>query len=246
MTHRSASNRSAADALAHVTGEISRLLEQGVMPWRAPWDQTIALAATPGLPLRSTGQPYRGANVVLLWAAQIARGYAKRTWITFRQALAVGAHVRKGEKACPVIYYGQAAAQNDAEHNATDVAADIAKTYRFLKVFHVFNADQIEGLPEDFAIEPLAPAPRAPLAFEAWADRAGARVRIGGTSAFYAPATDTIQIPPIEAFADPEQWNATLSHEAVHFTGHRSRLDRLQDYATDRKARALEELIALS
>ncbi len=72
MTHRSASNRSAADALAHVTGEISRLLEQGVMPWRAPWNQTIALAATPGLPLRSTGQPYRGANVVLLWAAQIA------------------------------------------------------------------------------------------------------------------------------------------------------------------------------
>lgn len=69
-----AKRRSTSDALTIVTGELSRLLERGVMPWRAPWDPTLALAATPGLPLRFTGEPYRGANVVLLWAAQISRG----------------------------------------------------------------------------------------------------------------------------------------------------------------------------
>lgn len=79
--------RTAFDALAHVTAEISGMLERGVMPWRAPWDHAKALALTPGLPLRSTGEPYRGANVMLLWTAQIARGYSKRTWLTFRQAL---------------------------------------------------------------------------------------------------------------------------------------------------------------
>ena len=65
--------RSTSDTLSIVTGELTRLLERGVLPWRAPWDPTLALAATPGLPLRFTGEPYRGANVVLLWAAQIAR-----------------------------------------------------------------------------------------------------------------------------------------------------------------------------
>src|SRR5262249_22751180 len=36
----------------------------------------------------------------------------------------------------------------------------------------------------------------------------------------------------------------TLAHEAIHFTGHKSRLDRLGDYSADRKARAREELTA--
>ncbi len=74
-----APKRTAHEAAAHVTAEISRLLEQGTLPWRAPWDPKRAIAATPGLPLRAKGEPYRGANVILLWAAQISRGYGKRT-----------------------------------------------------------------------------------------------------------------------------------------------------------------------
>ncbi|MEQ1818935.1 MAG: ArdC family protein [Terricaulis sp.] len=101
------------------------------MPWRAPWDHAEALALTPGLPLRSTGAPYRGANVMLLWAAQIARGYSKRTWLTFRQALELDGHVRKGEKVCPVIYYGQAKPkQDDAGKIADDDGCDAARAYR--------------------------------------------------------------------------------------------------------------------
>lgn len=236
--------RTAFDALAHVTAEISEMLERGVMPWRAPWDHAKALALTPGLPLRSTGEPYRGANVMLLWAAQIARGYSKRTWLTFRQAVELGGHVRKGEKACPVIFYGQAKPkQKNIGDALSDDNGDTARTYRFLKLFYVFNVDQIDALPERFGAE-TAPAEAAPSAIEQWTARAGVRVRIGGSVACYAPVTDIVQMPAQEAFLSEEHWTATLLHESVHFTGHKSRLDRLDNYAADRKARAREELCA--
>jgi antirestriction protein ArdC len=235
--------RSAFDALAHVTAEITRFLEQGVMPWRAPWDPDLAIAATPGLPLRSTGEPYRGANVALLWAAQIARGYSKRTWLTFRQALELGGHVRKGEKACPVIYYGQATAKND-QSPANGEISEQERRYRFLKLFHVFNVEQIDDLPEGFGADVAPVAPLAPSAIEQWSARAGVCLRIGGASAFYSPVVDAVHIPPRSAFLSDEHWDATLLHEDVHFTGHKSRLDRLSNYHTDRKARAREELCA--
>lgn len=215
------------------------------MPWRAPWDPTLALSATPGLPLRFTGEPYRGANVVLLWAAQMTRGYPKRTWLSFRQALQLGGHVRKGEKATPVIFYGQAKPKEDSGASAVALESAPERTYRFLKVFYVFNVEQIDGLPAHVGVETAAPV-REPSSVEHWLARAGARVRIGGASAFYSPVTDAIHVPPTEAFVSYEHFEATLLHESVHFTGAKSRLDRLGDYFTDRAARAREELIALS
>lgn len=225
------------DALAHVTAEIGRLLERGVMPWRAPWNAELAQAMTPGLPLRSTGQPYKGANVPLLWAAQISRGYARRTWLTFRQTLELGGHVRKGEKACPVIFYGRADVKDEGEQSA-----EAQRSYRFLKLFCVFNVEQCDGL--SLPAEPAAPAVVDLPALYDWVKRAGAQVRIGGDQAFYAPSIDTICMPHLAAFLHEQHWTATLAHEAIHFTGHKSRLDRLNDYATDRKARAREELTA--
>lgn len=244
--HASSSNRtkrSMSDALSHVTGEITRLLEHGVMPWRAPWDPARALAATPGLPLRFTGEPYRGANVVLLWAAQMARGYPKRTWLSFRQALQLGGHVRKGEKATPVIFYGQAKPKSDSASAPVVGENTTERTYRFLKVFYVFNVEQMDGLPAHVGVETAPPA-REPSSVEHWVARAGARVRIGGASAFYSPVTDAIHVPPAEAFLSDEHFEATILHEILHFTGAKSRLDRLSDYFTDRGARAREELTA--
>ncbi|MGE0294768.1 MAG: zincin-like metallopeptidase domain-containing protein, partial [Hyphomonadaceae bacterium] len=141
--------------------------------------------------------------------------------------------MRKGEKACPVIYYGSAPVRDGTSANDPD--AD-CKTYRFLKLFHVFNVEQIDDLPPDFSAG-VAPVPRALPAISEWVRSAGAR-------ACYSPITDAIHMPPVEAFNDEEAWSPTLAHEAIHFTGHSSRLDRLADYARDRKARAREELIA--
>ena len=192
------------------------------------------------MPLRATGEAYRGANVVLLWAAQAARGYGRRTWLTYKQAEAFGAQVRKDEKACPVIYYGSAPVRDGAVTSEPD--AD-GKTYRFLKLFHVFNVEQIDDLPPNFGAE-IAAEPSELPAISEWVRGVGATIRMGGARAFYSPVTDAIHMPPLQAFDNEEAWSATLAHEAIHFTGHSSRLDRLSDYARDRKARAREELVA--
>ena len=238
-TQTATKQRSTQDAAALVTTEIARFLEQGVLPWRAPWDEARAHALTPGLPLRANGEAYRGANVLLLWTAQIARGYAKRTWLTYRNAEALGAHVRKGEKATPVIYYGSATARADKP----DRKNEEDRPYRFLKLFYVFNSEQCEDLPEGFAAE-VAPTPIDPPAIVHWLKRAGAHIRIGGASAYYSPSTDTIHLPPIAAFLSEDHAAATATHEGIHWTGHENRLDTLKGYFTDRTLRAREELRA--
>lgn len=236
-------NRSTQDALAHVTAEIARFLTEGVMPWRAPWDRERAMAATPGLPLRITGQPYRGANVALLWACQLARGYSTRTWLTYRQALASGGQVRKGEQACPIIFYGSASPKAEPDAEAS-TSTDAQRNYRFLKLFHVFNVQQIDGLAEGVGAEIAPPSPTQWPSIYEWVVRAGATVRVGGAQACYSPSLDAILMPHISSFLTEQHWSATLAHESIHFTGHKSRLDRLSDYASDRKARAREELVA--
>lgn len=145
--------------------------------------------------------------------------------------------MRKGEKACPVIFYGRADVKSEGEQSE-----GAQPTYRFLKLFYVFNVEQCDGL--DLPAEPSAPSLSDLPALHAWVERAGAQVRIGGDKAFYAPSVDAIFLPHVSAFLSEEHWIATLAHEAIHFTGHKSRLERLSDYATDRKARAREELTA--
>jgi antirestriction protein ArdC len=46
--------------------------------------------------LRGNGVPYQGINVLMLWSAAIEKGYAAPIWMTFKQALELKAHVRKG------------------------------------------------------------------------------------------------------------------------------------------------------
>lgn len=50
-------------------------------------------------------------------------------------------------------------------------------------------------------------------------------------------------MPPVGTFVSAGAYYATLAHEATHWTGHGSRLDRIKKFA-DRSAYAFEELVA--
>ena len=52
---------------------------------------------------------YRGVNIVALWIAAQASGYASGIWGTYRQWQAVGAQVRKGEHGSTVVLWKQVA-----------------------------------------------------------------------------------------------------------------------------------------
>jgi antirestriction protein ArdC len=46
----------------------------------------------------ATGRAYSGINVLILWNAVVERGFTVQSWLTFKQALALGGHVRAAER----------------------------------------------------------------------------------------------------------------------------------------------------
>src|ERR1700726_1994866 len=91
------------DVYSKITDRIIADLEQGVRPWMRPWSAEHA-AGRINRPLRHNGTPYRGINVLLLWAEATEKGYAAPIWMTYKQAKELGAQVRKGEHGALVIY----------------------------------------------------------------------------------------------------------------------------------------------
>lgn len=223
------------DLYSRITDKIIAQLETGVRPWTQPWTSSASVSR----PLRHNGEAYSGINVLLLWSEAMARGFQSPTWMTFRQALALGAHVRKGETGATVVY-----ANILARAETDDVGEEQLRRIPFLKAYTVFNVEQIEGLGEGHASAP-APAvnPDARIAqVEAWFATLGVDLRHGGGSAFYVPSTDHVQMPAFEQFRDAQSYYATLGHECVHWTGHAARLAR--DFSRSTQAYAREELVA--
>jgi antirestriction protein ArdC len=229
------------DLYARVTDAIVADLETGVRPWTKPWSATH-LAGAVTRPLRFNDQPYSGINVLLLWSQAIARGYVAPIWLTFRQALAAGGAVRKGEKGATVVY-----ANHIIRTEAGEGGEDVERQIGFLKAYTVFNIEQVEGLPAHLyalAGPQLDPAERIERA-EAFFAAISADIRHDGDMAFYSLQEDRVQMPPFEAFDDPESYYATLARECVHWTRHPSRLDR--DFGRTRfgdEGYAREELVA--
>lgn len=238
MTTRTASR---PDLYSRVTAQIVADLENGVRPWTKPWGINGA-GSTATRPLRHNGAPYAGINVVTLWSAALAAGYASPVWMTFRQALELGAHVRKGEKGSLVVFASKLTRTESDESTGEESERRIP----FLKGYTVFNAGQIDGLPDRYRARP-APRfdPPARIAHaESFFAATGAAIRHGGNRAFYCPGSDHIQMPPFEAFRDAESYYATLAHEATHWTGAPRRCDRAFGKRFGDHAYAAEELVA--
>ena len=230
------------DLYQNVTDQIVSSLEQGVRPWMKPWNAEHA-AGRITRPLRANGLAYQGINVLVLWSESVTKGYSAPIWMTFRQALELNAHVRKGERGSTVVY------ASTITRSGTDqtTGEDCQETIPFLKSYTVFNVEQIEGLPAHFhaVAEPrLDPVQRIERAEEFFA-ATRADIRHGGNMAYYNIGSDFVQMPPFEAFRDAESYYAALAHECTHWTRHKSRLDRdLGRKKWGDAGYAMEELVA--
>lgn len=229
------------DIYTRVTDRIIEELEQGVRPWLKPWNAEHA-AGRITRPLRHCGQPYRGINILMLWASAEMAGFVSPFWLTFQQAKELGGHIRKGEKGSPVVY-ASSFKKTETTADGQDVEAEIP----FLKQYTVFCADQCEGLPPHFyqmAVPPTETLERIDRA-EAFFASTQADIRTGGNRAYYSITEDYVRMPPFETFRDAESHAATLAHELTHWTRHPSRLDR--DLGRKRfgdAGYAMEELVA--
>ena len=222
-----------------VTAKIIAQLEAGCFPWAQPWSSA---AAVPGLPRNAvSGRPYSGVNVLILWGAVIEGCYPSQDWLTFRQALAAGGCVHKGEKG-QTIFYADCFTPEDGRKQ---VEGEAVRSIPFLKRFVVFNAAQCEGLPQRLTADPPPlPEHEQHAAAEELIAASGADFRIAGARAFYDVTRDYVQVPPQPAFTHQIDFYRTALHELGHWTGSAARLGRDQSGRFGTALYAREELCA--
>jgi antirestriction protein ArdC len=233
------------DLCEQVTATIIAELEKGVMPWSKPW----AGSGGPVMPRRHAGARYRGINVLILWGAAEAAGYRSPHWMTFKQALEYGACVKKGEKSTRIVF-----ANKVLRSKLNDTGETVEKNFSFLKAYSVFNAEQIDKLPAQFAIPAPASATVAGGDLKDWAayapsvawfEAVPAEVIHRGERAVFIPSQDRIELPPRDVFFSPEAYFSTRAHETVHWTKIEKRLNR--DFGAAHfgdEGYAMEELVA--
>lgn len=227
-----------------VAEKLIEQLKAGTAPWQRPWDPGEPGGFLPVNP--TTGKRYKGINAIYL----MSQGRTDNRWMTYKQAAAVGAQVRKGEKGTPVQYWKFSEEQEKRDEQGRPVLDGDGKPAKETvmlerpRVFFatVFNAEQIDGLP---LIE------RKPQEWDA-IERAehilkasGAVIRHGENNrAFYRPATDSIHLPDRGQFPTADNYYATALHELGHWTGHESRLGRDLVHPFGSEGYAKEELRA--
>lgn len=226
------------DLYQEVTDKIIHALEQGTPPWVCPWNTHCESV----LPANyASGRRYRGINVLLLNLRQIAEGYSTSRWLTYQQAKAIGAHVRRGEEATRVVFFKLL----DAEPPPSETQSQSSrKVFPLLRSFAVFNESQIAGLPRALASTSRANGLDSSHVAQQIIDRSGAVIHQGGISAFYRPSTDAIHMPPMAAFNTEDDYYQVALHELTHWAGHESRCNRPLLSRQHIEAYAFEELVA--
>ncbi len=202
--------------------------------WKPCWQ-----GMSNGRPVNAvTGHAYRGVNILSCWVSAARRGFPTMRFASFKQWQDAGAQVRKGEKGTPIIFYKvlPGKAEDDPDRMV-------------LKGSHVFNAAQVDGVPQQDAdpVDLLDDAQRM-ARIEHWLATRQHAYRLthdaGDQRAYYNPGNDSINMPAFGRFIDAEHYYSTLFHELTHWTGAKHRLDRadLANYRDERRAR--EELVA--
>jgi antirestriction protein ArdC len=213
-----------------VTDRIIASIEAGTTPWMKPWTiKTATVYRTREHPQSLITIGFRGTEPSHL----------------LRPAHKMNACVRKGEKGSMIVYANKTIKTEENPKTGEEETRAIP----FLKQSYVFNAAQIDGLPEHF-YKPANPVHKmATGARESRLDdffrRTGADIRNGGSRAFYRVDADFVQMPDFDDFHSGQSYYATLAHEMTHWTRHPKRLDRdMGRKAWGDAGYAMEELVA--
>jgi len=201
------------DIYQSITDRFIEQLKKGTVPWQQPWTSCVQNIVSK--------KPYRGINAFTL-------GMTDRTspfWLTFKQALDLGGHVKKGEKSLPVIYY-KILEKRDGTGNLKIREDGRPDRVPFVRWANVFNLDQTEGI--EAPVISTTQSPGQPLEkASAIVDNAKlCPIHHAGFAAVYSPKDDVIRLPAPTTFRTQQDYFQTLFHEMTHATGHGSRLDR--------------------
>jgi len=203
--------------------------------WQRPWNSAAGVPTNPlsdNGPDKPKGHDFTGFN--LLWLYMLfGGGY----FATMKQWNSVNARIKKGSKSIVVlrpIFKFEKRMVNGVERKVSILIG--------FTPYRVFSSDDVEGweVPEVETIE-FTPIESA----EALIRATGAQIEHTGSRALYIPSQDLIQSPAPEYYHSVQDYYATIMHEIIHWSGHKSRLDRFQEGSRfQHNSYAFEELIA--
>lgn len=212
--------------------KIISLLEQDLAPWQKGWDPGQSPPGVGGMPYNAmSGRSYTGANTMYLFAVALENGYDDNRWMTYEQANKAGLQVRKGEKGTKIAFWdfskvnkGKENAEGSSDGEPQDGKQERRGPSCYL--YTVFNAAQIEGMPER-VIRQVPDVDWRHNECERLLEESGAKINHdGGGRAFYRPISDSIHLPEKASFHTADNYYATALHELGHWTGHKDRLKR--------------------
>ena len=250
-----ASRRSGPTAQERLVQGLIELMQQGVAPWRKPWDGSGSGHHCNLI----SGHRYRGFNPILLTLGMHIRGSSLPFWCGYAEARQLGISPKKGSKAAMILRpqlhqqaNHQANHQESTQQGEAGGPEGAARSWVSYRPVPVFNAADLEGpgLAELVAARQEAaglqvrPEPKRLAAAEARLSAWPVPVSFGGDRAFYLPQLDRIQLPERASFQSAAAFYATWAHEQVHSTGHASRLKRDLGGAFGKARYAREELVA--
>ncbi len=224
-----------------VTARLVEMMEQGVRPWAPNY------LSGSGIPLhrptRQCGMPYQGINVLILWAAASMRGFQHGQWMTYKQAQSLGGQVRKGERGEQIVFFKKLVKEEENSRGEIE-----ERVIPMIRVYTVFNVDQIDGLPQQYYAKPapsvLSDDERIAQA-EAFLAGTRAQIEPAAGNPCYIPFRDVVQLVPFERYKDAQGYYCDAFHELTHWTGSEKRLHRFENIGGVKlKDRAFEELVA--
>lgn len=232
---------------------IQALQENDGTGWTKTWDASLFVPRNP-----CTKTIYSGINRFWLSIYSEMMGFNDPRWVTFNEAKQNGWHVKSGAKSTYIEKWGRAYVGTDEDGNKEYIPFNKVKPkdrenliengyeiiYTLQRVTPVFNAAQIEGIPELVLPKPLGRAEQYEVA-DRYIELSPCKVIEGHSSeAFYRPSTDEIHLPSRDVFRSGNDFLATMWHEMGHSTGHSSRMNRAVRNPFGSPAYAREELNA--
>ncbi|OPY37341.1 MAG: hypothetical protein A4E35_01256 [Methanoregula sp. PtaU1.Bin051] len=225
----------AADVKVQINERIIRALGEGKIPWLKPWTEN-------GPRNLFSGRAYTGLNRLILGLIPHPLPF----WATYRQYLAAGLQVRRGEHGYGIIYAGRTV-KTDTVTDENGEETESKKQIRFLKAFVVFNIAQTDYQEKGYKLPDVKDNQQV-LGCDAVILGYTGREKItvcAGDRAAYSPATDAITCPAIGRFRTSEHYYATMFHECIHSTGPRmNRFKRTDPVCFGSDTYGREELVA--
>lgn len=207
-------------------------MKSGVCPWVSPYLKEYEALRPYNI---STGNEYRGINVILLWM----NNFRSPAWGSFNQFKNAGYTIKKGSVSTKIIFYQSK--EEAGQDRELENVQESELSNKVIKHFPIFNSEQTNNpiFPESDSELKKRKAKKIEQISESFT-----KIDKDEDAAFYDPDTDSITIQPKAFFPSIDEYYSTLFHEIVHWTGGKKRLDRKTYFKDKKKSYDYEELVA--